>query len=449
MTTAADQLVALVDETDPFTNDPGEVAALQLQAVNERLQERRTQIPVLERRLGDLGLTDVSVLEDLVPLLFAHTTYKSYPESFVTRGQWGQLTKWYSTLAVGGVDEVDLDGVSDLDGWVAAMWSAKRYAYASSGTSGKSSFLPALEADRTNSRRMMPMVMEWPDPRPTGGNRPRWYQFMPPRGWYAGIDRYRILAEEIAAPDAIMCLGDEPMLLSEVSYIAAMRQAMIAGTASPADIAQFERVTSDRGDVMRAAMEAMAKDIVAHHDEPMVVIGMWSQHWAFMELAREQGLPDGAFSASSIISTGGGTKGAALPDDYKQQIDAFYGGVRRRTSYGMAELSITFPKCEVARYHPVPWCVTLVLDESGERVLNQREGRVEGRAAFFDVALHGRWGGVVSDDRITVDFDTCQCGRPGPTILDNVVRYADLQGKDDKLSCAGTIDAYITGAVQA
>jgi hypothetical protein len=449
MTTAADQLVNLVDESDPFAHDPEDIAALQLCAVNERLTERRAQIPVLERRLRDLDVTKVGSFDDIVPLLFAHTTYKSYPESFVVRGQWDRLLQWYSTLAVGDLDEVDLSGVSDLDGWVAAMWSAKRYAYASSGTSGKSSFLPALEADRSNSRRMMPVVMYWPDRRPLSGPRPRWYQFMPPQGWYAGIDRYRILAEEIADPGSIVCLGDEPMLLSEVSYLAAMRQAMISGTATPTAVQEFEQITASRGETMRAAMHEMAKDIVAHHGDPLIIVGMWSQHWAFMELARTAGLPNGAFDSRAIVSTGGGTKGADLPADYKQQVDSFYGGVRRRTSYGMSELSVTFPKCEVGRYHPVPWCVTLVLDHTGERLLNQHRGIVEGRAAFFDVALHGRWGGIVSADRITVDFDACECGRPGPTIADNVVRYTDLAGRDDKLSCAGTIDAYITGVIQS
>ena len=38
----------------------------------------------------------------------------------------------------------------------------------------------------------------------------------------------------------------------------------------------------------------------------------------------------------------------------------------------------------------------------------------------------------------------CACGSKGPSIRDNVVRYADLEG-DDKIGCAGTVDAYVRG----
>jgi len=65
-------------------------------------------------------------------------------------------------------------------------------------------------------------------------------------------------------------------------------------------------------------------------------------------------------------------------------------------------------------------------------------------APFFDVALDGRWGGVISGDKISVDYGPCVCGNRSPSIRDDVVRYADLEG-DDKIGCAGTVDAYVRG----
>ena len=50
---------------------------------------------------------------------------------------------------------------------------------------------------------------------------------------------------------------------------------------------------------------------------------------------------------------------------------------------------------------------------------------------------------VISGDRVDVDFAKCACGHHGPTIGPDIVRYADLGG--DKISCAGTIDAYVRG----
>ena len=55
----------------------------------------------------------------------------------------------------------------------------------------------------------------------------------------------------------------------------------------------------------------------------------------------------------------------------------------------------------------------------------------------------------LSRDKVTVDFsDRCACGRHGPTLLDTISRYAQ-PGQDDHIGCAGTIDAYIRGAVNA
>ena len=75
---------------------------------------------------------------------------------------------------------------------------------------------------------------------------------------------------------------------------------------------------------------------------------------------------------------------------------------------------------------------------------------VEGRFAFLDLAYEGRWGGIITGDKVTIDFaDRCPCGRHGPTLLDNISRFAQTGGGDDHIGCAGTIDAYIRGSVAA
>ena len=55
-------------------------------------------------------------------------------------------------------------------------------------------------------------------------------------------------------------------------------------------------------------------------------------------------------------------------------------------------------------------------------------------------------GRLISGDRVTVDHgDICPCGRAGPTVMPDIMRYKDIG--DDKIGCAGTIDAYITGLI--
>ncbi|MBP2452829.1 hypothetical protein [Mycolicibacterium lutetiense] len=90
-----------------------------------------------------------------------------------------------------------------------------------------------------------------------------------------------------------------------------------------------------------------------------------------------------------------------------------------------------------------PWVLLLPLDEPGENIVDTSAGPVQVRGAFFDLSLDGRWGGVISGDRIDVDFGACDCGHQGPTIGPDITRYADLGG--DKIACSGTIDAYVGG----
>jgi hypothetical protein len=51
---------------------------------------------------------------------------------------------------------------------------------------------------------------------------------------------------------------------------------------------------------------------------------------------------------------------------------------------------------------------------------------------------------VISGDKIAIDYGPCACGAASPSITDNVMRYSDLSG-GDKISCSGTIDAYVRG----
>ncbi len=87
----------------------------------------------------------------------------------------------------------------------------------------------------------------------------------------------------------------------------------------------------------------------------------------------------------------------------------------------------------------------LVLDDGGEKLLGA-EGKVTGRMALFDVSIDGRWGGIISGDRVVMDYDPSPSGRTVPAVTE-IARYSELEGGDDKLTCAGTIDSFVRGAV--
>jgi hypothetical protein len=185
--------------------------------------------------------------------------------------------------------------------------------------------------------------------------------------------------------------------------------------------------------------------VLERRGEPLLLAGTVGFIWRIVETAKQAGIPDGTFHPSSLIFAGGGLKGVSAPDDFEAQIRAFFGAeVGQFQGYGMSELIAPFPRCSVGRYHAPPTTVLLVLDKAGERLASDPEGTVEGRFAALELLLDGRWGGVISGDKVTVDYDSCPCGRTSPSVVE-IARYSDLAEGDDKLSCSGTLEAYVRG----
>src|SRR3984957_15429221 len=91
---------------------------LRLAAAQELFTERREQIPLLARRAADAGITQLRSFADIVPLLFSHTVYKSYPPAFFGQGHWDAMLKWLQTLSVADLSNVDVAGGTDVDHWL-------------------------------------------------------------------------------------------------------------------------------------------------------------------------------------------------------------------------------------------------------------------------------------------------------------------------------------------
>jgi len=109
--------------------------------------------------------------------------------------------------------------------------------------------------------------------------------------------------------------------------------------------------------------------------------------------------------------------------------------------YGFNELTPLSVRCEHGRYHIVPWSIPLILDAQTNKPL-PREGVQVGRGAFFDLAINGVWGGIVSGDRVEIDWNDCPCGRTTPHLADNIVRFGQEEGGSDKITCAATPQAH-------
>ena len=118
-----------------------------------------------------------------------------------------------------------------------------------------------------------------------------------------------------------------------------------------------------------------------------------------------------------------------------------FGVSHLRSSYGITEKNAFPVTCEHGFYHFLPWETVILLDRDTGKPL-PRSGEQTGRASFFDMTHDGTWGGIITGDRITVDWDTpCTCGRTTPYIKGKVERYSEVEGGDDKITCAATPQA--------
>ena len=451
MTPIRQQLVdSVLDPDTAFDLPASDVEPLQLRAAQELFEERRTQIPLLARRAEEAGIERVQSLQDLVPLLFAHTVYKSYPPAFVEKGQWGRMLQWLNTLSVADTTNVDVEGVKDVDDWIARLWAAGHRVLATSGSTGKCSFLNHTVGDNALKKRHFKYAVGWPFVQSKADRTVFWLG--PLEGPNSACEAAGFNAENFGKPGHTHALTDEPLRIADVSRMAAMRKKMADGSATPAEIAAFEVEAARKGAQGREAMAGLADAILDRRAEPMLIAGMWAQYMTLIARARERGIGDGEFHPQTIVNAGGGVKGLPLPADYKEQVDRFFGPVVRPAAYGMTELAQVMPRCEAGRYHRAPGLIWLIVDRDGERMLDAADGEdgiVEGRFAFLDLLYEGRWGGLITGDKVTVDFkNRCACGRHGPTLFDTITRFAQ-PGEDDHIGCAGTIDAYVRGAINA
>jgi hypothetical protein len=449
MTAALENIRSRFDAEDPYDYDWSSLNDEQLQAVRDLFAQRRGQIRILGQRASETGIEAISADPDIVPLLFADQTYKSYPEVFIKNNQWAMMNRWLDTLSTARIDPtIDVSGVADAETWMDRLRQHDHHPVVSGGTSGKNSFLNRTPEDvRRACESVVRNVGLTQGIKPGAQDRPC-ILIGPKNGTYIMVNLMRALAEAFARPGQAYWLSEIPLTEADTKRQGELSRKAKDGTATPGELKELKEKAAERQAEMRKSMDDLADALIRHKDEPVMVIGMWLPLWLLMEAARERGLSEGELHPQSTIFSGGGLKGANLPADYREQLGRFFGVAADRyyVPYGMVEMLTGFIQCEHGRYHAPPWVRMLILDQTGERVLEPVNGKVEGRMAFVDLLVEGRWGGIITGDKVDADYTPCACGRRSPG-LTAITRYADLPGGDDKLSCAGTMASYIRGEI--
>jgi hypothetical protein len=445
MTSAIERLMALNGAADCYDVAPADLLADQIAAAGERLESQASSIGLLRNRMESGGTTAITTTADLVPLLFAHTTYKSYSEGWLTGEDWTRMGRWLNTVSTRPVENISYEGVSSLDGWIDRMASIGHYLSCSSGTTGKPAILSGTEGDIDFSANANAAAIVWalglkPDSeRKFFGVGP---QFAAPRENAIKDAMIAAIAPDVPA----FQFGSAPITVGGMVEMIVLRRKITDGTAKPSEIAEFEKIAAERGAEMTAAADDTINALIEARNRPIMVSGMFGQLYPIAEGVRAKGFSGNDFAAGNSMFVAGGLKGAVLPENYREYILETFNVTEERMAhiYSMREINSTFPLCEAGRYHVCPWVIALPLDVSGEQLLDAGNGEIEARAAFMDLSIEGRWGGIISGDKIGISFGRCACGHQGPTMARDILRFADLPD-GDKISCAGSIDAYVRG----
>lgn len=427
--------------------DHADVEKVQLEALKQRFAKLRDKVQVLKVLADKQGVEAISELNDVLPAMFDHRVYKTYPLTLLEKRQFGPLTKWLDRLTTHDLTKLDLEGLKSVDGWLDRLDEFGMIVGHSTGTTGKLSFIP-----RSND--------EWP----------AWANaYFSCYEAAAGVD---LRKEALPSISTGYRYGHHMMIKMTSKFASAS-----AGGDEKRYNFQTGRVSSDLMSLAGRLSAAEEKgeldkldidpEILASRDEMIkkgrtkdADMGAWFAELAetfkgqkvtvggtFAELYKlaEAGLKEGVrceFAEGSILFGGGGLKGAKdVPNNWMDIVKDYFGIDTMCSMYGMSETMPLAPLCSAGHFHFPPYIIPFLLDEDGQPL--PRSGVQTGRYAAFDLLAETYWGGFVSGDKVTMHWDgACDCGWKGPRIERNIVRFSEMEGGDDKITCAGSTKVY-------
>jgi hypothetical protein len=429
-----------------------ELEALQLEGLRYRLDDLRGRIAMLGKLADSQQIDSLATLDDVVPLLFEHTMYKSYPPSLLENGRFADINRFLSRLTAFDLTAIDVSACETIDDWMETMdRESPLLIMHSSGTSGAMSFLPTSKREwhKFGETIRVTFIQEF------GVDPAHLYDeaiyAIYPYFRYGGSGHVRmcdLFEAHIAGSKGQLLTAYPGRMSSDLLYLGAkIRAAQAKGDLarlkiSPAMLArraEYEAIQASMPDHLMAFFSDLAETLKGKR---IFFWGAQNLLYNVTKIGHEKGLHK-VFSPTSIIGTGGDVKdGVVMPDDWREQVCDFIGIDKIRMCYGMTEIGGLHNKCGHGHYHFTPWVIPFVLDPDTSKVL-PRSGRQTGRAAFFDLGCETRWGGFITGDEISVEWDQpCPCGQATVWAHDGIQRISVKRGGDDKISCAATEGAH-------
>jgi hypothetical protein len=431
----------------------GLLEELQTAALSMRFEQQKERIPTLSKLADRQGITRVGEISEVLPLCFEHTIYKSYPTYLLEKNQFDKLTTWLNRLTAHDLSKVDTSGCDSIHSWLDLLCAETDLdAISSSGTTGTMSFTPRDKSDwRTQilGGYRIQLLQKFGEPPSQADLNEKLHVC-----WPTHADGHTPLFRAGHYLRKYLALGSDehfhPMYDSpgdtDVMYLAARLRAARARGDSRVNVPQslLER---------RSEIEAMERDRPAKAAKWMqtLVSDLNGKRVFFFGPAQlvydvaKKGLDEGKichFAPNSSVQAGMGGKGFAMADDWVEVIDRFlnFDG-RYGYFYGFSEQTGISVMCEHDRLHMPPWLIPLILDPETSELL-PREGVQGGRAAFFDLAINGVWGGLITGDKVEIDWGECPCGRTTAHVSKDITRFSVAQGGTDKITCTATPEAH-------
>jgi hypothetical protein len=425
--------------------DRRQMDQLQRSALARRFDEQLERIAMVEKLATRQGITSLADIEDVVPLLFEHTMYKSYPTSLLERQRFGTLTDWLAKLTSVDLSAVDATKCESIDAWLDTLAEQSEVDILhSSGTTGTMSFLPwSLRDHRIKSRFRRVQSLQTFDEPPTPDQLEAPFHFIVRANRLRSAARYDGNEMSRGEPDYdVECF---PRPSADLLWLAArLRMAAARGDLSRVEVPASLLARRDELAQVKASendlIDAWIKNICSLQGQRI----LWNVFPYDLYTLAAPRVHDGErweFAPGSTVVVTGGSKGHDLPEDWKAISEQFL-GARVVQAYGMIEYSGLNMMCRAGRYHLQPWLIPFVLDPNTSDPL-PRNGVQLGRFAFFDLLTESHWGGLITGDEVEVDFDgPCSCGATTQHLSPEVVRLSEKRGGDDKISCTASPQAY-------
>jgi phenylacetate-coenzyme A ligase PaaK-like adenylate-forming protein len=426
---------------------------LQVEGLRYRFRQHRDAIPMLTKLADGQGLNDIGELNDVVPLLFDHTMYKSYPPSLLHNYRFGELTKWLNKLTRHDLSGFDATGCDSVDSWIDKLnATTPMHIHHTSGSSGTFSFMPKSRYDWERFFTQYPVTLfrEFGDTTPPETLPLEMHVIFP--SYESGYVSHSVLNDFLK----ILFCNNRPELFhaayrSRSSSDVALLMARVRAAAAkgeldrleipPALLARRNEFLDEQKDVEAHTRNFLRETCASIEGQRFFMQAPSSMAYTIAA----DGLKNGeklTFTPNSYIVSGGGGKGIDLPVDWHETVREYFGVDRVVRVYGMTELISQAPICSAGYFHPMPMCIPYILDPDTSEPL-PRTGTVTGRWAHYDLMADGYWGGFISGDEVTMHWDEqCACGRTTPFIETDIQRYSEKRHGDDKITCAASAEVY-------